>query len=101
MAPETMSTQEERRIKSLLTLHSFDLPPLKVVDYDCEIVEDSSGDVALEIVVVLDDSTTDEQIRHAPIHEIKNKIADRLIEEGVKYFPYISFERVSEYEPSE
>lgn len=92
-------TDDERaRITQLLRLDALNLPAsLNVSDVDWEIVEDSSGEDSLEIVVVVDDDTTDEQIRKAPIHEIKNRIAESLISGGIQYFPYILFERKSEH----
>lgn len=93
---------ESDRINEAIRVESLDLPPKpRVVRLAWELDEDSSGDDALEILVLFDDQTTDEEIEKAPIQEIKWKIIERLERHNVKLFPpfpYFVFARESEQE---
>jgi hypothetical protein len=89
---------EDERIDKALELKSLNLPAKpKIVKLEWEPYEDSLGDEALELFVLFSDSTTDEEIEHAPIHEIEKKIMDRLAAHGVGLFPYFWFLREREH----
>lgn len=102
MGEREVDTTPEEQIDAALRLEALDLPPSpRIVGIDWEFYEDSSGDESLEIFVLLADETTDKEIENAPIHEIKRTIIDSLRDQKVKRFPYFTFERKSEHEPSE
>jgi hypothetical protein len=90
---------DTQAIDKALQLNELTLPPgLRITDIVWDWFEDSDGEQTLEIIVVLDDETTDREIEQAPIHEIKRAIIDSLAEQGVSFFPYFYFERESEHE---
>jgi hypothetical protein len=85
------------RINQALQPESLGLPPgPRVVRVDWELDEDSSGEESLEILVLFDPRTTDDDIRAAPIHEIKWRIVESLRRHSVTQSPYFTFEREGE-----
>jgi len=90
---------DRKNIDKALQLESLELPPeLHITKIDWERFEDSDGEESLEIYIVLDDKTSDEEIERAPIHAIKRTVVDSLARHDVALFPYFSFERESEHE---
>jgi hypothetical protein len=102
MVEREVDTTQEERINAALRLDALDLPSNpRIAGIDWEFYEDSSGDESLEIFVLLADDTTDKEIEKAPIHAIKRQIIESLREQKVTLFPYFTFRRESEHEPSE
>lgn len=92
---------EDDRICDALKLDSLCLPDSpRIVKLEWDFYEDSLGEESIEIDVVFDRSTTDQQIEEGPIHAIKGKIMESLAEHGVTLFPYFTFMREDEYENS-
>lgn len=90
---------DAQRIDEALQVGGLELPPSpRITKIDWDSFEDSDGEESLEICVVLEDQTTDEEIEQAPIHAIKRAIIGSLAEHGVVLFPYFVFERESEHE---
>jgi len=77
----------------------LDLPDLPVIEtIEVKQIVDSSGVDSLEVWVVLSDSTnTDEEITGESVMQIKEAIAESLLESGVTLFPYIRFIKQSDY----
>ena len=85
------------RINQALQPDALDLPSIpRVVKVEWGLDEDSSGEESLDIVVLLDSDTTDDDIRAAPIQEIKWRIMENLRRHGVTQSPYFTFEREGE-----
>lgn len=96
-----MAMEQHEEIRNALELRAIDLPDSpRIVKLDWDYYEDSSGDEGIEIEVVFDAGTTDDQILQAPIHEIKRRILDSLREHEVTLFPYFTFMREDEYDAS-
>ena len=73
----------------------------RIVKLDWDSFLDSSGEETLEVFVVLDDATTDEEIENAPIDSIQQSIVDKLAESGISSSPYFVFEYEREHESPE
>ena len=74
-------------------------PP--VVAIEVEEYEDSQGEDSLEVYVVLGEDTTDEDITGEAVLDIKTKIHDELLAQGIREFPYIHLAKRSELESSD
>ena len=84
-------------IDAALSMDELKLPAgLRVVRVEWQLYEDSSGDDALKVWVVLDDRTTDREIERAPILAVKTQIINSLRRHGVTLFPYFGYSRESE-----
>ncbi len=69
----------------------------KVVDIRVEEYVDTSGEDALRIWVILDESVSDDQLmRGEDISALKSAIRDRVFELGVGLWPYIYIAKQSE-----
>lgn len=81
-------TAVAERARSILKLEDLHLPQRpKVLQISVDDYVDWSGDPALRIDVLLDDSTTDEELDEAGV--VKRVIRDRLLQDGIEEFPYI------------
>lgn len=69
----------------------------RIKGWTIDVVEDSMGDKALEIWIILDNSTTDAEVTGEKPREIESNIRESLNRLGVKLFPYIHFAREREY----
>jgi hypothetical protein len=90
------------------TLEALDLNRLRlpaspqVTRLEAEHYTDSSGEPALRILVVLDESTDIDHLSGADVGELKFAIRESLREHGITGFPYIFLAKDSELkEPDE
>ncbi|HEV3023571.1 MAG TPA: hypothetical protein VGX76_13950 [Pirellulales bacterium] len=90
---------ETKNIDEALRLDSLKLPPKpRIVKIEWDFYEDSMGEESLKILLLLDDSTTDKELKKAPVHAIKRAIRDSLTKHKIRLFPYFYFDRKGEYE---
>lgn len=81
-----------------LELTSLDLPSsLPVVGIHVELDEDSTGDEALRVYVILPDDTSDESLSGEHVLDLKRTIRNRLMQRGVTLFPYVYLRTQSEW----
>lgn len=97
--PRTKRMLSDEELAELLSVDRLALPSRpKVVDIKFEEYQDSTGDDALEIHVILDDATPDSQRRWARIGPIEEAIRQALQNAGEARFPYITAATLAEYE---
>ena len=63
----------------------------RIVEVDWWKIIDSIGDPAIQVLAVLDDSTTDEERSAKPTMEIALKAMKQLNARGIEEFPYFRF----------
>lgn len=87
-------------IEEALDLQNLPLPPRpSVVEIRFHPYEDSAGEDSLEIIVLLNDETTDDDLTGENVMQITSSIRDSLIAKGIKLFPYVRLIKQSEYQP--
>ena len=89
----------EAAIHDALKKEKLTLPDRPVIeDIEADYIEDSSGQDALEVWVILSDATRDEELTGESVVQIKSAISESLLDGGIDLFPYIRFVTRSEYE---
>ena len=89
----------EAAIHDALNKENLNLPDRPVIeDIKADYIEDSSGEDALEVWVILSDATRDEELTGESVVQIKSAISESLLDNGVDLFPYIRFVTRSEYD---
>lgn len=84
-------------VRDALDLKNLKIPAsMQVLRIDAEDYTDWSGDPALRIKVLLDDSTVVENISGEDIIAFKNAIQNNLQKNGISLFPYFRFAMPSE-----
>lgn len=87
------------RITKAVNVARTKLPPVpKVVDIRIEPYVDHLGDDSLKAWIILDDSTTDDDIVGGKAWKVKEVIRNSLLEQGVTLFVYPFLATESEYE---
>lgn len=90
-----MTTDQPTR--DALDLRTLKLPPSPpVVEVSAEDYTDSTGEPALRVQVILDESTDIYSIKGDHVSELKFAIGDSLRRHGVMLFPYIFLAKRSE-----
>ncbi len=89
-------TQEEVIDKVLAPEALRRLPNSPVVDVRWHPYVDTMGEDALEVMVVLDDSLTDKDLKWERVAPVNRAIRDGLLAAGVRLFPYIRWARQTE-----
>jgi hypothetical protein len=80
------------RLHQVLEPRALDLPPQPhVTEIRCDAICDSLGDDALQVIVVLDGSTQDEDRSWERIEPVEGVIREALRDAGEERFPYIRF----------
>jgi hypothetical protein len=89
--------------REAMNQESLKLPPkLPIVRWSVEDYEDSSGEQALRVLVVLDENVDIEKISGRDVGELKFAIYDALQRKGITLFPYVFLAKQSELdEPTE
>lgn len=83
-----MSLDEEARIA--LDPTQLDLPPSpRVLAIDVEVEEDSSGEEALSVYVVLPNDVEDDSLIGENVLHLKRAIRNSLVLHGISLFPYV------------
>lgn len=91
-----MMTANKQTVEAL-DMKSLHLPAdPHVVELDAEEYTDSSGEPALRVQVILDESVDVDNIRGEQVGELKFAIRDSLRRHGVTLFPYIFLAKKSE-----
>ncbi|MCO6454365.1 MAG: hypothetical protein J5I93_03535 [Pirellulaceae bacterium] len=91
-----MATQDE--LNCAFGLDELELPGKpNVVDVKLRLIEDSDGDDAIEIIVVLANDTGDEDLTSEAIKQIKRTITDSLLKHGHCESRYFEFSTEQEY----
>lgn len=86
-------------IADALDLKKLDLPSSPaIVEIRVFPYEDWTGDEALEVIALMDDRTTDDELTGENVVRIKSAIRDSLFHRGVKLFPYIRMIKQSDYD---
>ena len=89
-------------IDNALKKEKLDLPDRPVIeDIKAEFIEDSSGEDSLEVWVILNDSTPDEELTGQSVVRVKSTISESLLASHVDLFPYIRFVKLSDYKGDE
>ncbi|MBI2805581.1 MAG: hypothetical protein HYX68_11440 [Planctomycetes bacterium] len=89
--PLTVDIRDALDLKTLQTPRS-----LRILKIDAEDYTDWTGDPALRITVVLDESTEIERVTGEEVGEFKLAIHDNLLKNGIKLFPYKFFAKPSD-----
>ena len=106
IAPRHELTDEERadvrRVEAALeALRTGPDPPTPLTRGPVEVVlrrtEDHVGDPAFDIVILLDDSATDEDLRWPNLQPIHTVVFDSLLDEQASRWPYIRFGTRTDY----
>jgi hypothetical protein len=80
-----------------IDLKQFKLPPdLPIVGVEVEEIVDWSGDDALRVWLILDESADAEHFSGKSIISLKSLIHKRLLQAGVTLFPYVKIAKASE-----
>ncbi len=74
---------------------------MRVLNIEAEDYTDWTGDPALRISVLLDESTDVEKVTGEAVGDFKDAIADNLQKCGITLFPYIFFAKPSELAETE
>ena len=83
--------------RGALDLKEIPMPPgMNILQLDAENYTDWTGDPALRINVLIDDSTIVEKVPGSALNHLTTTIHDRLIERGISLFPYFFFAKPSE-----
>ena len=89
----------EAAIHDALKRERLNLPERPVIEaIEADYIEDSSGEDALEVWVILSDATRDEELTGESVVQIKSAISESLLDNEINPFPYIRFVTRSEYE---
>ena len=72
------------------------LPSLRVIKVDAEDYTDWTGDPALRVTVLLDESTVIERVTGKDVIALKGAIHDNLLNHVITLFPYIFLVKPSE-----
>jgi hypothetical protein len=88
----------DAKTRAALRRKNLKLPPKpRVLAIEAEDYVDWTGDEALRILVVIDENTTDEELRNGKaILQLKRTIHDSLLNQGITLFPYIFLSKPSE-----
>lgn len=90
---------DEAEMKEVLDPKKLALPSRPLIEeIELEHYEDSSGEESLEIWVILDDSTKDEDLTGENVMQVKSAIREALLSNQVRLFPYIRFIVRAEYD---
>jgi hypothetical protein len=85
------------KAREVLKLDQLQLPSRpRVVELHVDDYTDWTGDDALRVQVILDESTTDEDLKAPNTFAITDAIRDGLRKHDVNLFPYIFFAKQSE-----
>ncbi len=92
---------DAKSIKRVLDWKTLKLPRIpKVVDVQIEVIEDSTGDTALDVTVILAENTPDDDRgwnKAEPIEQaIHDRLRKRLSAKGLDLWPYFRFVKQSE-----
>lgn len=88
----------EAEMNGLLDPKKLPLPARPLVEkIDAEHYEDSSGEESLEIWVILDDATNDDDLTGENVVQVKSAIHQTLLAHGIRLFPYIRLIKRSDY----
>jgi nitric oxide synthase oxygenase domain/subunit len=92
-----------KKAKAALNLQKLKLPSRpRVRAIEVEDYVDWAGDEALRVYVVIDESTTDEELRNGrAILDLKRAIHDSLLKKGITLFPYTIITKPSERFPED
>lgn len=83
--------------KRELTLDNLKLPNLpKIVRLEVNSYVDYHGEDALEVWLILDESTTEEQLNGEAVWAIQEAILDRIKLAGIELYPYFRLAKQSE-----
>ena len=87
--------------RQALQLHDLRLPPQpKLVGLEVEDYVDWTGESALRVVAILDETVDIEHVSGKDVSDLKLAIHDRLLECDVQRFPYIILVKQSERVPA-
>jgi hypothetical protein len=87
----------DAKVKKALNLKILRFPPsLPVVRLEVEDYTDWTGDPALKVQVILDESTDVEHFDGQAVSDLMNEIRESLRKHGITLFPYISLAKQSE-----
>jgi len=90
-----MAVAEQAR--EFLTLDQLHLPPsLPVVDLEIEDYVDWTGDDALRITAIVDESARDEDLKARDVFVLKDAVRAGLQRHGIDLFPYVFLAKRSE-----
>ncbi|MEX0716923.1 MAG: hypothetical protein WD066_10060 [Planctomycetaceae bacterium] len=93
---------DEQRTREALDLRKLKLPAsLPVVRIEAEDYTDWTGDDALRIQVVLDESVDVYHVNGKDVGDLKRAIHDSLIARGITLFPYIWLVKQSELDEAD
>ncbi|MEX0702846.1 MAG: hypothetical protein WD069_12190 [Planctomycetales bacterium] len=93
---------DERKTREALDLGKLKLPAsLPVVRIEAEDYTDWTGDAALRVVVVLDESVDVYHVDGKEVGDLKRAIHDSLIDHGIMLFPYIWLVKQSELDAAD
>lgn len=90
-----MTLEERVQLALAKARHQFPPEP-KVVGMEHELIIDSTGDDAVEILIKIDDATPEDQWMSAWLEPIAKTIREILRQEGIDLWPYIHFLTPSE-----
>ena len=83
--------------RDALDLKKLPIPAgMQILKIEAEDYEDWSGDPALRISVLLDESSEIEKVTGKAIGDFKMAIHDNLLAMGITLFPYFTFAKPSE-----
>jgi hypothetical protein len=84
--------------RAALQRKNLDLPAKpRVLAIEAEDYVDWTGEAALRVWVVIDEDTTDEELRNGKaIIQLKNAIHDSLLKKGITLYPYVFLTKPSE-----
>ena len=83
--------------RDALDVNKLSIPPsLHVLKIDAEDYTDWTGDPALRISVLLDESTEIEKVTGKDVGDFKGAIHDNLLKHGITLFPYIFLAKPSD-----
>lgn len=89
--PVSVDTREALDLKNLPSP-----PGLRVLSIEAEDLTDWTGDPALRVNVLLDESVEVEKLTGAAMGDFTSAIHESLINHGITLFPYIFFAKPSE-----
>jgi hypothetical protein len=100
--PKGTAMPDEATIHDALKKEKLELPDRPVIEtIEGDYIDDSTGEVSLEVWVILSDSTRDEELTGESVVQIKSAISESLLKSGVDVFPYIRLVKRSDYEGDE
>lgn len=88
----------DEKTREALDLKKLQFPPRPPIDaIEVEPYENWYGEESLEVYVILNDSTCDDDLTGENVIQIKSAIAESLLDNGIRLFPYIRLIRQSDY----